>query len=141
MAYFGPASEARSYFVNMGYEPANRQTTADFLVAVTDPNGRIPRPDMHISMLPSTAEEYAIHFCKSDHARENRAAIEAYKAEFVGKPQLKESYAVSAQDEHSKHTRKASPYLISWAMQARAVAIRRIKMLKGDWLALGLNTL
>ncbi|KAJ7599840.1 hypothetical protein C8J56DRAFT_999572 [Mycena floridula] len=43
MAYYGPASEARSYFIDMGYEPANRQTTADFLVAVTDPNARIPR--------------------------------------------------------------------------------------------------
>ena len=33
MAYFGPASDARQYFVDMGYEPANRQTTADFLVS------------------------------------------------------------------------------------------------------------
>ncbi|KAG6840031.1 hypothetical protein H0H93_004828, partial [Arthromyces matolae] len=41
MAYFGPAAQARQYFIDMGYEPANRQTTADFLVAVTDPNGRI----------------------------------------------------------------------------------------------------
>ena len=33
--YFGPADEARQYFIDMGYEPANRQTTADFLVAGT----------------------------------------------------------------------------------------------------------
>ena len=33
MVYFGRASEARQYFINMGYEPKNRQTTADFLVA------------------------------------------------------------------------------------------------------------
>lgn len=33
MAYFGPADRARQYFIDMGYEPANRQTTADFLVA------------------------------------------------------------------------------------------------------------
>ena len=31
--YMGPAHEARQYFIDMGYEPANRQTTADFLVA------------------------------------------------------------------------------------------------------------
>jgi ATP-binding cassette subfamily G (WHITE) protein 2 (SNQ2) len=35
MAYFGPADQARQYFINMGYEPANRQTTPDFLVAVS----------------------------------------------------------------------------------------------------------
>jgi ATP-binding cassette, subfamily G (WHITE), member 2, SNQ2 len=33
MAYFGPANKARQYFMDLGYEPANRQTTADFLVA------------------------------------------------------------------------------------------------------------
>ena len=33
MVYFGPADRARGYFIDMGYEPANRQTTADFLVA------------------------------------------------------------------------------------------------------------
>lgn len=33
MAYFGSTRKARDYFIEMGYEPANRQTTADFLVA------------------------------------------------------------------------------------------------------------
>ena len=33
MAYFGPADQARDYFIELGYQPANRQTTADFLVA------------------------------------------------------------------------------------------------------------
>ena len=33
MAYFGPAKQARQYFIDMGYQPAPRQTTADFLVA------------------------------------------------------------------------------------------------------------
>lgn len=43
MAYFGPAKDARQYFIDMGYEPANRQTTPDFLVSVTDPGGRSER--------------------------------------------------------------------------------------------------
>jgi ATP-binding cassette, subfamily G (WHITE), member 2, SNQ2 len=34
MVYFGPAANARQYFVDMGYEPAERQTTPDFLVSV-----------------------------------------------------------------------------------------------------------
>lgn len=33
MAYFGRADQARQYFIDLGYEPAHRQTTADFLVA------------------------------------------------------------------------------------------------------------
>ena len=33
MIFFGRASEARQYFYEMGWEPANRQTTADYLVS------------------------------------------------------------------------------------------------------------
>lgn len=40
MAYYGPASLA---FINMGYQPANGQSTPDFLIAVIDPNARIAR--------------------------------------------------------------------------------------------------
>ena len=35
MAYFGRADQARQYFVDLGFEPAHRQTTADFLVSGT----------------------------------------------------------------------------------------------------------
>lgn len=35
MAYFGPVREAKRYFMDMGYEPQNRQTTPDFLVTGT----------------------------------------------------------------------------------------------------------
>jgi ATP-binding cassette subfamily G (WHITE) protein 2 (SNQ2) len=33
MAYFGPANQARQYFIDMGFQPEERQTTADFLLA------------------------------------------------------------------------------------------------------------
>lgn len=33
MAYFGAADRARAYFIDMGFQPSHRQTTADFLVA------------------------------------------------------------------------------------------------------------
>jgi len=33
MVYFGHADKARQYFIDLGFEPADRQTTPDFLVA------------------------------------------------------------------------------------------------------------
>jgi ATP-binding cassette subfamily G (WHITE) protein 2 (SNQ2) len=33
MAYFGPTRNACQYFIDMGYEPLNRRTMADFLVS------------------------------------------------------------------------------------------------------------
>lgn len=44
--YFGPAEQGKDYFVRMGWVCPSRQTTAEFLTAVTDPNGRTPRPGM-----------------------------------------------------------------------------------------------
>ena len=79
------------------YEPANRQTTADFLVAVTDPNGRIPRAG--ISTQPRSSTEFAEYFLKSNIGAQNRQEVDAYVAEFVGKPAVAEAYKESARAE------------------------------------------
>ncbi|KAF9479336.1 pleiotropic drug resistance ABC transporter [Pholiota conissans] len=130
MAYFGPASEAKKYFMDMGYEPANRQTTADFLVAVTDPNGRIPREGF--TNQPRTAAEFAEYFRKSEAGRANRAELEAYLDEFVDKPDKKQAYVQSARAEFAKRSRKASPYLLSIPQQAQIVMRRRVQILLGN---------
>ncbi|KAG9227093.1 hypothetical protein CCMSSC00406_0008293 [Pleurotus cornucopiae] len=41
MVYFGPAKEAKSYFVGMGWKARNRQSIPDFLVSVTDAEARV----------------------------------------------------------------------------------------------------
>ncbi|KAG4223645.1 hypothetical protein PC116_g27891 [Phytophthora cactorum] len=38
--FSGPAKDAKQYFIDLGFECPERQTTADFLTAVTDPNER-----------------------------------------------------------------------------------------------------
>ena len=130
MAYFGPADQARQYFIDMGYEPANRQTTADFLVAITDPNGRTVRPGFE-GRAPRTAAEFAAYYDKSDFAQHNREDIEAYKRESVGNPQRVSMYKDSARGEHAKTAHPKSPYIISIPMQARALMVRRAQILKG----------
>ncbi|KAF8069062.1 pleiotropic drug resistance ABC transporter [Lyophyllum atratum] len=137
MAYFGPAGQARQYFIDMGYEPANRQTTADFLVSVTDPNGRIQRPGLN--SVPRTADEMAEYFKNSPLGLANREDMDDYMSKFVGKPKRASQYIESAQAEHAKHVRPASPYMISIPMQARAVMLRRVQILRGNMLAVGLN--
>ncbi|KAG2159222.1 ABC-2 type transporter-domain-containing protein [Suillus bovinus] len=131
MAYFGPASAARQYFIDMGYEPHNRQTTADFLVGVTDPFGRKMRSGFK-GIVPRTAEEMAAHFRVSQLGHLNRQAIDEYRALHVGKPDHQEAYRLSAVMEHSDHAPKNSSYTISIPMQIRAVMIRRMQIIKGD---------
>jgi ATP-binding cassette subfamily G (WHITE) protein 2 (SNQ2) len=114
MAYFGPASEARQYFIDMGYEPAHRQTTPDFLVSVTDPEARTER-SFGISQesireerrfpIPRTAEEFAEYYQGSEIRQQNLEDMEEYRKAYVGKEELVTRYRQSSKAEHAKHTR------------------------------------
>ncbi|EPS96974.1 hypothetical protein FOMPIDRAFT_1025183 [Fomitopsis schrenkii] len=135
MAYYGPANRARQYFIDMGYQPANRQTTADFLVAVTDPNGRIPRPGQTL-LTPRTASEFADYFKNSLLSDMNRQDMEQYRRLYVAKPELRKAYLESVRSERSRHTTRESPYMLSIPGQVHALMVRRVQIMRGATTAL-----
>ncbi|CAE6435980.1 unnamed protein product [Rhizoctonia solani] len=133
--YFGPADSARQYFIDMGWEPANRQTTADFLVAVTDPLARTPRPGWE-DRVPRTAEEFASHWVESSEGRTSRVEAE----EYMRTPQDRvekhhQNYKVSARAERANNMSRKSAYTVSIAMQVRAIMLRRLQIIRGDMAA------
>ncbi|KAF7316625.1 Brefeldin A resistance protein [Mycena chlorophos] len=137
MVYFGPADKAREYFLSLGYVPqAERQTTPDFIVSVTDPAGRIVKPGLtpeEDARRPRTSAELADHFLASKLMQQNLDDIKAYRAECApGQQDRVEHYMRSAQAEHAKGTRRASPYTTSIFMQARAVMLRRVQIIMGS---------
>lgn len=143
LAYFGPTSEARQYFIDMGYQPANRQTTPDFLVSVTDPEGRTERKfgededegfdkresgegssttgiAEQIKSIPRTAVEFAEYYKKSKIREQNFRDMEDYKQNFVGRHELEEMYRESSRAEHARHTRrKVRPFPVSFSQQCK----------------------
>ncbi|EIN12917.1 hypothetical protein PUNSTDRAFT_82390 [Punctularia strigosozonata HHB-11173 SS5] len=131
MVYFGPADRARQYFLDLGFRPHNRQTTADFLVSVTDPNGRELQENI-TTPIPLTATDMAAAFKRSELSQLNEKDIESYRAEFTGKPERSAAYKTSARAEHAKRTRKASPYTITVFMQIKTLMVRRTQILKGS---------
>ncbi|TFK22472.1 hypothetical protein FA15DRAFT_757994 [Coprinopsis marcescibilis] len=137
MAYFGPADKAKDYFIEMGYEPVPRQTTPDFLVAVTDPSARIRRDG--ITAQPNTADEFAAYFKNSDLGADNRAEIDAYMAKHVGKPELFTAYSDSARAEFSKRSGKSNPYMLTIPQQVAAVMRRKVQILRGNMLSTYIN--
>ena len=98
---------------------------------MTDPLGRTPRPGFE-SRVPRTAAEFAQRFLESRAGQDNRDDMDAYQAEFVGKPDRAIAYKQSARAEHAKTQTKKSPYTISIFMQARAVMLRRLQILRGS---------
>lgn len=131
MVYYGPASLARQYFINMGYQPASRQTTPDFLVAITDPNTRVVRK-RYETRVPKTVDEFVEYYHKSSIWQINQKDMSAYFKGFVGKPRLALAYRDSARADHVRTAKKSSAYVISIPMQTRAVMFRRLQIIKGN---------
>jgi ATP-binding cassette subfamily G (WHITE) protein 2 (SNQ2) len=133
MIYFGPTSEARQYFIDMGYQPANRQTTPDFLVGVTDPEERAERSfgnseesirEERRFPIPRTAEEFAEYYEHSDIRRQNLQDMEEYRRAYVDKEELVARYRESSKAEHARHARTKVMFL--GVSSAKATLIGRI---------------
>ncbi|KAJ6512909.1 pleiotropic drug resistance ABC transporter [Mycena sanguinolenta] len=144
MVYFGPADQARDYFLSLGYEPqAERQTTPDFIVSVTDPVGRIVRAGLtpaEDQARPRTSAELAQRFLESELMAQNLEDINNYKLECApGSTDRIEKYKRSAEAEHAKGTRRSSPYTESIPMQARAVMLRRVQIIQGSMIPTIIN--
>ncbi|KAJ8294266.1 Brefeldin A resistance protein [Rhodotorula toruloides] len=133
LIYFGPAHMAVGYFKEMGYEPQPRQTSADFLVAVTDVKGRFPR-EGYESKVPKTPLEFVDYWKKSSLYKQLVEEVDAQLAvteSEEGRRHL-ESYRQSAAAERVKRQSKKSPYLISYPMMLRLAMKRRYRMQMND---------
>ncbi|KAG8920759.1 hypothetical protein FRC00_009551, partial [Tulasnella sp. 408] len=98
--YFGPAKEARSYFVNLGFVDRPREATADYLTACTDPNERQAQPganppgspaeleaafrsSKYYQAMVDEREEYRMRIAKEDNREQEdfrTAVVEAKKS-------------------------------------------------------------
>jgi len=113
MVYFGPTNQARQYFIDIGYVPANRQTTPDFLVSVTDPIGRRAtgqendtKNEGKAKPIPRTAAEFEDCYRRSETMKRNREDIASYKKDNVDKDEMAQHYKTSAKQDHAQHTRR-----------------------------------
>ncbi|KAL4783840.1 ABC-2 type transporter-domain-containing protein [Aspergillus varians] len=94
--FFGSTSEAWTYFENLGFIPVPGQTTAEFLMTVTDPEQRAVRPDSQAEGLTSPAD-LARAFKNSEQYKRLQDEIRAYSAE-VGQhrsPVPSDTYSLS----------------------------------------------
>jgi ATP-binding cassette subfamily G (WHITE) protein 2 (SNQ2) len=74
----------------------------------------------------------AAHFLASPLGQANSQSVDNYRNLYVGKPERKEAYYLSAVMEHARHAPKSNSYTISIPMQVRAVMVRRVQIIRGD---------
>lgn len=132
MIFFGWASEAQDYFEGLGYYKPDRQTTSDFLTAVTDPIERRFREGCEKST-PSTPNDLESAFKSSQHYRNLLLEIADYEKELADSEYIEaEDFRDAVVDTKSKYVRNKSQYTVSYPRQIWNCTKRNIDLIKGD---------
>lgn len=128
--FFGDSKQAKTYFLNMGYECPERQTTADFLTSLTNPFERIVKPGFE-NKVPRTPKEFYEYWQRSNERRVLLDEIDICLNKTDRSLQM-EAFGDRHVSRKSKHTPPFSPYTVSFPMQVRYIMGRNILRTKGD---------
>ncbi|KAI0833903.1 ABC-2 type transporter-domain-containing protein [Hypoxylon sp. FL0890] len=131
--YFGPATEAKDFFERQGWYCPPRQTTGDFLTAVTNPGERKARQGME-DQVPRTAEEFQQYWRNSPEFKELNREIAQYQRQsrIVKKDEFISEFRNAKNFMQAKYVRPKSPYTISLPMQIRLTTKRAYQRIWND---------
>lgn len=123
--YFGPSNEAKGYFERMGWVCPPRQTTPDFLTAVTSPEERTAAPGKE-NYVPRTAGEFEAYWKASEEYAALRRDINAHEAEhpLEEKGSAYQDFKETMQQKQVKHSTSGSAHLTSLLTQMKWCLIR-----------------
>ncbi|KAJ8078446.1 Multidrug resistance protein [Marasmius tenuissimus] len=129
--YFGRADAAKKFFVDLGFECPERQTTADFLTSLTNPAERKARPGYE-SRVPRTPDEFVKAWqCSNDH-KALCQEIEDFNQRYPASAERVDQFRLGRRLMQSKGQRPESPYTISVPMQVKLCLCRAFQRLRGD---------
>ncbi|KAI0970700.1 ABC-2 type transporter-domain-containing protein [Xylaria arbuscula] len=130
--YSGPANEAKQYFIDLGFECPERQTTADFLTAVTDPKERRFRPGFE-NKAPKTPEELQNAFRSSLKYQRLLEDVREYE-EHLQQTEYEDTkrFEGAVQAGKSGNVSEKSPYTVSFPRQVLNCTKREFWLLFGD---------
>ncbi|KAL4885009.1 ABC-2 type transporter-domain-containing protein [Aspergillus karnatakaensis] len=130
--YFGSTQDAKRFFVDMGFECPDRQTTADFLTSLTSPSERLVRSGYE-DRVPRTPDEFAAAWKRSDDRAKLMVEIEEFERQYpIGGPSYN-AFVDARKAMQSKHQRVKSPYTISVWQQVSICVVRGFQRLRGDF--------
>jgi ATP-binding cassette subfamily G (WHITE) protein 2 (PDR) len=129
--YFGKTTEAKQFFVNMGFECPARQTDADFLTSMTSALERVVRPGFE-DRVPRTPDEFAQRWTDSPERAALMAQIEAYEAKYPLGGEYAQKFAESRKAQQARRQREKSPYTLSYVQQIKLCLWRGFVRLKAD---------
>lgn len=128
--YYGKATEAKQFFLDMGYECPQRQTTADFLTSLTNPEERVVKPGFE-TKVPRTAEEFSEYWRKSPQYKKLIGEIDQYMAQCEAQKTTAD-YHEAHVARQANHVKASSPFTVSFWMQTRYIVGRNFLRMRGD---------
>ncbi|KAI8156818.1 ZEB2-regulated ABC transporter 1 [Colletotrichum sp. SAR 10_70] len=129
--FFGRTTDARQYFINLGFECPARQTTPDFLTSMTAPSERVVRPGFE-GRVPRTPDEFAQCWNASQECQNLKGEIEQYKSDHPIDGVDAQAFREQKQSVQAKNQRLKSPYILSYGQQVKLCLWRGFKLLKGS---------
>ncbi|KAF5862153.1 hypothetical protein ETB97_012050 [Aspergillus alliaceus] len=130
--YFGPTSQAKQFFINLGFECPERQTTADFLTSLTSPNERKARPGFE-DRVPRTPDEFAAVWKQSQARHQLVDEIKRFEMEYPVGGESYQKFISARKTIQAKRQRVQSPYAISVWDQTSLCIGRGFQRLRADF--------
>ncbi|KAB8229602.1 pleiotropic drug resistance family ABC transporter [Aspergillus alliaceus] len=130
--YFGPTSQAKQFFINLGFECPERQTTADFLTSLTSPNERKARPGFE-DRVPRTPDEFAAVWKQSQARHQLVDEIKRFEMEYPVGGESYQKFVSARKTIQAKRQRVQSPYAISVWDQTSLCIGRGFQRLRADF--------
>ncbi|KAF2471821.1 ABC drug exporter AbcA [Lindgomyces ingoldianus] len=129
--FFGRTTDAKQYFVDMGFDCPDRQTDADFLTSMTSALERVVRQGFE-DRVPRTPDEFAQRWKDSPERVQLMQEIEQYDQKYpIGGEQF-QKFKESRRAQQAKAQRVQSPYTLSYLQQVSLCLWRGFQRLRGD---------
>ncbi|WWC67761.1 uncharacterized protein I206_101673 [Kwoniella pini CBS 10737] len=129
--FFGKTTEAKQFFVNMGFECPEQQTTPDFLTSLTSPSERKARPGFE-NKVPRLPEEFVQAWKASPEYQTLLGEVVSFEQRHPVNGERYEEFLASRRAQQSKHLRPKSPYTLSFGGQVKLCLRRGFQRLKAD---------
>lgn len=126
--YYGPPSEARAYFEQLGYKSLPRQSTPDYLTGCTDPNERRFAPGRSAADTPASPEALESAFSTSPTGHDIEDSLLKYKGRMEHEKADQEAFRAAVVADKKKGVSKKSPYTLGFTGQVKALTIRQFQM-------------
>lgn len=130
--YFGPPSEARSYFEGLGYRPLPRQSTPDYLSGCTDPNERQFADGHSSGNTPSTPEGLEAALRKSPIYKDLQDSYREFTYQMETEKIDQEAFRDAVLADKRRGVSKKSPYTLGFFGQVKALTIRQFRLRRQD---------